>query len=232
MQVFKTGMFTLLQGSNMAGQIFISHSRDDENLLDELDRVFGKLPMKQYRASFEDQSPPVSADLKNEINESAAMIVVLGRNAQAKTHTMIWIGWEAGVAAEAGIPVWILEDVSSNVTEPIPSFTDYVLWDSQDREQKRILRDVLERDFVTSSHSEPDEYETPRKEDVNWGSPQRNSANPIESTISTDIQGIRCPYDSCGEEFAIRFEGPTDFNCPSCRHKIVLEDDNSDTFSW
>lgn len=212
----------------MADQIFISHSREDTELLDELDRVFGKVGLKQYRASFEDQTPPVSEDLQNQINSSVGMFVVLGRRAQAKTHTMIWIGWESGVAIQSGIPVWILEDVQSNVKEPIPSFTDYVLWNSRDEAQKRLLRDIIEEEFVQSNPSSPSEYWTPKTKDSGWGGMSRNSANVRESEVSNEVRGINCPYDGCGEPFTIRFTGPSEFNCPSCRQPIVTGD-QSDT---
>ncbi len=216
----------------MSDQIFISHSREDKDLLDELDRVFGKVGLKQYRASFEDQSPAVSEDLKSQINDSVGMFVVLGRRAQAKTHTMIWIGWEAGIAIQAGIPVWILEDMQSNVTQPIPSFTDYVLWNSQENKQKRILRDVIENEFVNSRSRDVTEYFEPQTKDSNSLVGQnRNNANVRNSQVNKETQGIRCPYDDCGEKFVIRFEGPSEFNCPSCRQAVVLEEE-SDPYSW
>jgi len=216
----------------MSDQIFVSHSQEDEDLLLELDKVFGKVGLKQYRASFEDQMPPVSQNLNNEITRSVGMFVVLGRRAQAKTHTMIWIGWEAGVAIHSGIPVWIVEDIHSEVTEPIPSFTDYVLWDSDKDEQKRILRDVLEEEFV--------ERDVPRQQsgfqildtlNRGWGS-SRNSAKPRNSKVTDKMAGVQCPYDDCGEIYTIRFEDAGEFNCPSCRQAISIEehDDLYDDF--
>lgn len=212
----------------MADQIFISHSREDTDLLDELDRVFGKVGLKQYRASFEDQIPPVSKNLKNQINESRGMFVVLGRRAQAQTHTMIWIGWEAGIAIQAGIPVWIVNDIKSNVELPIPSFTDYVLWDSQDDEQKRTLRDVIHSEFVDGEPSSPSDYEKPGKVEEGIGfTSNRNRANVRESWVVSHLRGIECPYEGCGERYAIRFEGPIEFNCPACRRAIILDDSES-----
>ena len=216
----------------MPDQIFISHSREDEDLLDELDRVFGKVGAKQYRASFEDQNPPVSQTLKREINQSAGMFVVLGRRAQAKTHTMIWIGWEAGIAIQSGIPVWILEDVQSKVKQPIPSFTDHVLWDSQDSEQKRTLRDIIEREFVVGDTTTPSTKIEPQTSETGFRNTNRNGATVRDSTVSETVRSLSCPYESCGEEFNIRFEDVNKFNCPSCRQVIVLEKDNSGIHSY
>lgn len=211
----------------MTDQIFISHSSEDTDLLDELDRVFGKVGLKQYRASFEDQTPPVSENLKTEITNSVGMFVVLGRRAQAKTHTMIWIGWEAGVANEAGIPIWILEDVKSRVTEPIPSFTDYALWNSKQADQKRILRDVIEEEFVHENPKSPTEVVSPETKEEAWNVASRNNANVNESVVTDEVREITCPYDTCGEEYRIRFTGPSEFNCPSCRQAVVLEPNQS-----
>lgn len=213
----------------MSDQIFISHSKDDEELLNELDRVFGKVGLKQYRASFEDQTPPVSEELKEQINNSVGVFVVLGRKAQAKTHTMIWIGWEAGIAIESGLPVWILEDVKSDVKQPIPSFTDYILWDSRSTDQKRVLRDIIEEEFVRANNTTPTNYQEPDQKESRWMSP-RNDASFRESEVSEKVQGIECPYEDCGQKFSIRFEGPSEFNCPSCRQAIVLE--NTPDYSW
>ena len=212
----------------MPDQIFISHSRDDTNLLDELDRVFGKAGLKQYRASFEDQAPPVSEDLKTQINQSVAMFVVLGRQAQAKTHTMIWIGWEAGIAVQSGIPVWILEDIQARVTQPIPSLSDFVLWDSRDKNQHRILRDILELEFIRGENATPEIFYTPPKKNTHsWsGSHSRNNASYRNSEVSEKTRGVICPYESCGERYLIRFEGVADFNCPSCRQTVEWDLDS------
>jgi hypothetical protein len=222
----------------MKDQIFVSHSKDDEELLHELDKVFGKVGLKQYRASFEDQEPPVSQELKDQINDSVAMFVVLGRRAQSQTHTMIWIGWEAGVAIQAGIPVWILEDIQSKVEEPIPSFTDYVLWDSRDDDQKRVLRDLIENKFVRGDSQEPSGNFTLEKATTGIQIPgqnryRRNTASVSESEVSEVFLGVRCPYESCGEEYTIRFVGPNGFNCPSCRKAVKIrdQDDSRDTNS-
>lgn len=206
----------------MSEQIFVSHSKDDEKLLQKLDQVFGKVGLKQYRASFEDQVPPVSEELKDQINNSAAVFVVLGRKAQAKTHTMIWIGWEAGIAIQSDLPVWILEDVQSDVTQPIPSFTDYILWDSREVEQKRILRDIIAEEFIQSNRTTPSKYTNPNQKEVRWGD-SRNKAYVSESRVSKKTWGIQCPYANCGQKFTIRFEGPNEFNCPSCRQTITLD---------
>lgn len=216
----------------MPDQIFISHSREDGDLLDELDRVFGKVGLKQYRASFEDQIPPVSETLKSEINRSVGMFVVLGRRAQAKTHTMIWIGWEAGIAIQSGIPVWILEDVKSNVKQPIPSFTDYVLWNSQEGDQKRTLRDIIEKEFVVGDSTKPSEQIEPKAEETRFGNSRRNNANVRNSTVCETVRNLSCPYESCGEEFNIRFEDTTKFNCPSCRQTVILEESDSGIYSY
>lgn len=211
----------------MADQIFISHSREDTDLLDDLDRVFGKVGLKQYRASFEDQIPPVSDNLRNQINASKGIFVVLGRYAQGKTHTMIWIGWEAGIAIQAGIPVWIINDINSNVKLPIPSLTDYVLWDSRDEEQKRVLRDVIETEFVGSEPSQPGEYKELFRRDSAMSFSSRNNANVRESEVVAHSRGVQCPYKGCGERYAIRFEGPEEFDCPSCRQTIGFEETQS-----
>lgn len=204
----------------MASQVFISHSRKDEEHLLQLDRVFGKAEIGQYRANFEDQSPPVSEDLKQEINRSRAMFVVLGPNAEAATHTMIWIGWEAGIATQQGIPVWILEDVHSKVEMPIPSLTHYVFWNSKEESQQKLLRDLIESRLgrVKVAKVSPRKYrETELPEDF-----ERNKDITGELALTSDPNLIRCPEEGCGEEYYLFFDEPKEFNCPSCRYSIRL----------
>lgn len=197
-------------------QVFISHSQDDQDLLDVLNRVFGNSSISQYRASFEDQSDPVSDHLMEEIKKSRAMFVVLGPQAQKQEHTKIWIGWEAGIAAQLGKPIWILEDINSQIEMPIPSFSDYILWDSSDDDEHRVLRDVMESEFGFR-----DETEEPSRANISSDyDAGRNISINEDCEIRHQPVSITCPYDSCGERFRIWFRGPDRFNCPACARVI------------
>lgn len=200
-------------------QIFISHSKDDTDLLDELDRVFGKTGTKQYRASFEDQSAPVSEDLAEEINDSRAMFVVLGPNAHAKEHTKIWIGWEVGIAVQRNIPVWIIEDISSQARMPIPGVTDYIMWNSDHGVDRRMFRDIIESEFGLQNQT----YSEVALAAEGLENPERNT--DIEGSVELRSQPryTKCPYSECGERFKIWIKGTENINCPSCRKSFNLD---------
>ena len=197
-------------------QVFISHSQDDEDLLDVLNIVFGNSSISQYRASFEQQSDPVSEHLLEEIKKSRAMFVVLGPQAQKQEHTKIWIGWEAGIAAELGIPIWILEDINTQIKMPIPSFSDYVLWDSSNEDEHRVLRNILESELGFR-----DETEEPSSANISSDHEAgRNISVDEDCEIRNQPVLITCPYDNCGERFRKWFRGPRRFNCPACARVI------------
>jgi hypothetical protein len=199
-------------------QIFISHSQHDQDLLDQLNRVFGNSNISQYKASFEDQEEPVSESLRNEIRKSQAMFVVLGPHAQKREHTKIWIGWEAGIAAQLGKPIWILEDVNTQVQMPIPSFSDYILWDSTDSSQHRNLRDLMESEFGLRDATDENRVRVHSSDHDQ----HRNVNIEEDSEVILQPTRLTCPYGTCGEHFRIWFEVPERFNCPSCKQVIKI----------
>jgi hypothetical protein len=146
------------------------------------------------------------------------MFVVLGPHAQKQEHTKIWIGWEAGVAAQLGKPIWILEDVNTQVQMPIPSFSDYILWDSTDSSQHQDLRDLMESEFGLREATEENRVRVhSSNHDLN-----RNVNIEGDSEIELRPSNLVCPYETCGERFRIWFKGPERFNCPSCRQVISI----------
>lgn len=199
-------------------QIFISHSQKDDGLLRQLDSVFGNSGVSQYKASFEKQQPPVSEALRMEIEESSALFVLLGPNACSLQHTKVWIGWEVGVASECRIPIWVLEDVNTQIEMAVPSFSNYILWDSSDRSQQRNLRDILESEY---SNRDAVEDQTIRGYKTNYNR-SRNVQIADDSELILSPTYMSCPYDSCGEHFRIWFEGPEEFNCPACAQVISI----------
>lgn len=203
-------------------QIFISHSKDDDELIQAINEIFGNSSIRQHRASFERHSTPISGDLKKEINESSGLFVVLGRNAQIRQHTMIWIGWEVGIATQLEIPVWIMEDVNSQLENPIPSFTDYVLWDSREEDHRRKLRNIIETKFIDEQIERPDHDLILEKGSGNVFGNVRNFARPIGPSIADSPKVATCPWESCGENFRIRFNDIQSFNCPACRKQISI----------
>lgn len=206
----------------MPQQVFISHSKRDEDLLSELRRVFSSANIKAYEASFEDQVPPVSETLKTEINDSQALLLLLGPEADGREVTMIWIGWEAGIALQQGIPVWVLEDVNAQVEMPIPSLTHYLLWDSSNPDQQKTFRNIIKAQIGDSNqtsqviHRPAQGVAQPLPELV------RNAEIGGTPEVSSAPYEIYCPYDSCGERFLIWCGLHEALNCPACRQPIEL----------
>lgn len=201
-------------------QIFFAHSKDDRELLDELAIPFAHTDISQFQAGFEDIEEPVSESIKEQIQNSRALFVILGENAQEKQHTKIWIAWEVGIAIQNQIDVWVLNDINWPIRMPIPSITDYLLWDREDEDQKRDLRDMLENEFVDGDMSPPRKLGLDTTENPTFGNNRnRRVRGQTELLIKKPIE-VECPYEGCGEQFRLRFEGVEQFNCPACRRGL------------
>src|SRR5258707_1390656 len=89
-------------------QIFVSHSSRDTESVDFLSRAFAST---QVRAVFEDfdailKGAATAARIANNIRQSNAIFVLLGRSVETLKHTRDWVNWESGVAAgDTALPV-------------------------------------------------------------------------------------------------------------------------------
>lgn len=121
-------------------QIFISHSAKDKESVDLLSRAFAST---QVRAVFEEfdaiQKGPANAErIANNIRQSNAVFVLLGKNVETIKHTRDWIGWESGVAAgvtlETNKDVWVLEPITEapHLSVVIPHLRHYVCFNAAD----------------------------------------------------------------------------------------------------
>lgn len=203
----------------MSSQIFLSHSRHDEELLNAVADVFSKSGLKSYKAGFEQLGSPPSKTLKKEIENSVAMIVILGENADQRHYTKTWMAWEIGIATEVGIPIWVMEDVNRSVDMVVPYLTDYWLWDSNDEEQRRELRDVIDGKYRLSNRILESIGDALRE--------QRNQNRRIAGLDPEEKeergQKIKCPHERCGLKFRLRSMVPSTFDCPACRKEISLQ---------
>lgn len=116
-------------------QIFISHSKEDKDLVDFFSNAFAGTKVKAVFEEFERilTGKITSYKIKQDIENSNAVFVILSQNVHDIPHTRDWIVWETGVAKNKDI--WVFEPYSQfgNISVIIPYLRHYVVFnDSED----------------------------------------------------------------------------------------------------
>ena len=93
------------------GQIFISHSQQDQVFKKYLDKAFAITPVK---AVYEEYESIIRGDITvqkiiHDIVSSDALFVILSKTVEGIQHTREWIAFEAAYAYATGKDVWIFE---------------------------------------------------------------------------------------------------------------------------
>jgi len=105
--------------------VFISHSRYDPNL-DFFQKIFSALPIESVWMEFEDIQPPPYLSIKNNVNKSDALFVLLSQHLVDKQHTSNWVSFEVGLATNRELDIYVFEPIDENVNFAVPCFTHYM----------------------------------------------------------------------------------------------------------
>ena len=125
----------------MVVQVFMSHTKLDRKCCDKFDIAASRVGVKVFRSEFETIESPAWKTIKEEINKSTALFLLVGEEltkAQALSdsdvvareewkHTQNWIAYEIGVACQKGIDVWVICD-SVTINFPVPYLNNYDVW--------------------------------------------------------------------------------------------------------
>ena len=130
-------------------RIFISHSQKDEDIISLFSKVFGSTHVRSIFMEYEKMvhgHDIKSEDIKKEMQNSAALFIILSKNVKNNAHTRDWILWESGVAASLGKDIWIFELNSDfgKIDVVIPYFTHYIPIDLNLKEVYAYLRSIIE----------------------------------------------------------------------------------------
>lgn len=185
--------------TTMSGQIFVSHSRQNRDLIQRLSEVLSRTNYEMYTEYFErmgrsnrgsiDQDSEILAD---EIQRSAALLLLTPPNPQR--HTRSWIAWETGVAYQANRPIIVMEDVNTDYDLILPHINEYILFDCEEEEDLRDIRDFLD-DLVRFYQGS----NLPRRQQVTCYFPTEKE-------------------EGCGQQFGIWLQARAkSFKCPACR---------------
>lgn len=224
----------------MPNQVFISHSKRDRDLVQGISEVFSRTNLRMITEEFEDLNAPASDDINRDIEGSVALLLLLGPNAQNLTredlgHTRDWIAWELGVASNTNpsTPIWLFEDLDHPAEMAIPHLTDYVLWSSNDEEQWRELRDLIEAEYVTPNQQALRGAIIGTIVGYALGGSEGALAGGIGGVVlggtkQTASPRVECP--NCHQTFRVRTQ-VEQLVCPTCREgRIDLEWGEGDSF--
>jgi hypothetical protein len=124
-------------------QIFVSHSQKDKDILTYFDRVFARTGVKSVCMEFEKMRSPEWQDIKENVEYSDAVFLLLGPNVQGSIHTQNWIAFEVGLSCAFGKEVWVFEQEDSDVEFPIPYLTDFMMYNPHKSETFGYVRNVI-----------------------------------------------------------------------------------------
>jgi hypothetical protein len=178
----------------ISDQIFLSHSRDDADIRDYFLKIFGLVGFKGKAVEFENVPPPPWIYIKEEIEKSRALFLLLGENVVDRgIYTQNWISFEVGLACQMGKPIWVFEPDDREVLFPVPFFNYYVNYNLGNKESLMRIKTIIEE----YAKIKPDE------------------------TFHPDSAIIKCPCANCGLDFKIPMDQiPRRVTCPACRQKF------------
>jgi len=193
--------------NNNVVQIFVSHTKKDEDFCDQFDKVIARIGIKAFRSEFENIVPPPYKTIMNAMNNSVALFLMVGKelvNNQEKggiewEYTQNWIAYEIGLACKKGVDVWaICDDVTINF--PMPYVNNYCTLSLRNKKVFDYMRYVL-NEYV-QGRSFPTPYILPSGRNLFF----------------------RCPHSDCQMEFNLHvdFKKGEKMNCPHCLKKIVI----------
>lgn len=171
-------------------QIFVSHSKEDENR-DFFHKVISGTSLKGIWMEFEDVAPPPWSVIKYNVVRSNCVIVSLSRPLASYDyrHTQNWIDFEVGLACAFDKHVWVLEPWREEIDFAVPYCTHYSLFESDNVDHLKYFKEKFE------------EY-------------SRTSRPHTQNTFLR-----RCAKESCGVAFYLMSD-VDEFRCPSCRTRL------------
>jgi hypothetical protein len=112
----------------LSEQIFISHSSKDHKILEFFRQLFDDSGVKPVFMEFESWSRnnmPNWIWIREQIQKSRALFLILTKNIVEKPYTQNWIAFEIGVACSTNPPIPVYVFREEDVKFPVPYLTWY-----------------------------------------------------------------------------------------------------------
>jgi len=188
-------------------QVFISHTKKDEQFCNLFDRVCAREGIIAFRSEDENILKPAWKTIKKEMKKSFALFFLVGKelvqsqdlNDPEWRYTQNWIAFEMGLACQVGIDVWVIcDDVLINF--PTPYINNYLTISLKHTPAFDYLREILQRYKNGSTFS-----------------------YPCKSFYGDNLD-IICPHDDCKMEFNlhVKWEPGHIIKCPQCLRDMEL----------
>ena len=205
--------------------IFISHSRRDEDLVTAIAKVLrniGHTPIIEEFIPEEEKEPVPYEEIRKNVNLSDYVFLFLTDNIVATEYTHNWVAFEVGLAASSGKRLFVFERDGIPIPYPIPYLTDYMIFDADS------TNDILD---IQALAKKLDELPTTAI-GAGIGALLGLPFGPIGLILGglggailgagaeEQILKVQCPY--CGVSFNYYSPQYTLFNCPACRREIKL----------
>lgn len=127
--------------------IFVSHSARDIESRTLLANAFAATNVRGIFEEFDAiaRGPADAERIRNNIRQSNAVFVLLGRNVESLAHTRDWVGHEGGIAAETNKDIWVLEPITEaeGLSVVIPRFRHYVCFNPVDERWQAYLTQII-----------------------------------------------------------------------------------------
>ncbi len=124
-------------------KVFVTHSRHDAPILAHITKLVEIVGVEPILYQYDYRHTTTAwQEIRDDIQRSHALFVVLSNNLSSSPHTQNWVGWEVGVACAFHKRVWVFEELNRSVSFPIPYLTDYVPYDLSSPQLRQLISAV------------------------------------------------------------------------------------------
>jgi len=126
-------------------QIFISHSSQDRDLLNSIDRALSDVNVKAYFAERELAARNPADKIVDAIRKSDAVFLVMTSRVTDRRDTRDWVLFEVGAAKALKRPIYGWKSHYASEPEPVKQVTDYASFDYQSERSKQEMVDAMKK---------------------------------------------------------------------------------------
>lgn len=205
-------------------RIFISHSRQDEDILSLFLRAFKGTGVNDIYREFENPVPvgAIAEIIGRDIEFSSAVFVLLSESVERLPFTRDWVLYECGAAGIKQKPVWVFEPYESlgRISVTIPRFEHYVRFKT-DRQNREVWRRYI-RDIAASYSDDPwlAKAGLAILGGLMGGWPIAIGGFLLGSVLAPSVDhpaGYSTGCPQCQRRFVVHLPSPSDaFRCPAC----------------
>ena len=205
--------------------IFISHSRKDAEAINAFCQVFARTTIRAVFEEFENYVVPPWVKIKNDVQRSSAVFLLLSPYLSETAYTQNWVSYEVGLASALNRPVWVYERWQNPAHFPVPYLTDYVVYDPQSREHLDAVIRLVE------SYDPGPSLAGLVLGALIGGAISGGAAAAAGALIGgagaaalqrrASGSSVRCPHQNCGIQFRI-YNQISQLQCPACRQTFQL----------